>query len=518
MFQTTLPVVGREFRDRTEQLVRLSACVEKLRAGAPQWLALLGPRKVGKTSLLLETSRRFGPPVVFAILDVFDHVPVTEEVLRLLVLRVVDRVFAAECGQSLEATLDADAWRAALSGAHRFARLPADLRQLLLGLRDLELTALSTPVLLQVPERLAEALGLWIVVAIDEFQELAGLKVGRPGREVLPILRSAWQKHRRVAYVVSGSARQLMTDLVAAQRSPFFGHFELLEVGAFSPADAIALLTDSAVPGRPVARAIAERAVATLGGNPFYLQLLGEQLAGFPAPLDDAALKEALSRLLFHRTGRLSMFFEAELGRAVGRSAAALAILEQLARKPSRPVDLQRALGLSSSSVVNYLARLGDVIRARPDGRYELSDRVMALWLAWRAPGGAAVPMTVVGDEGERLVATTLAALGFELVYQSRASRGAFDLLAIRAGGMLGVQVERSALPLHFVATAWRRMEAEAQRLGWLWVVAAASAEEEVVFLDPAKARKRKGVSLTDAAAIDNLLLWLDRAAAPRRR
>jgi Holliday junction resolvase len=201
----------------------------------------------------------------------------------------------------------------------------------------------------------------------------------------------------------------------------------------------------------------------------------------------------------------------------VGRSAAAQALLEQLARAPGRPVDLQKALRLSSSSVVNTLARLGDIIRLRDDGRYELTDRVLSLWLRWRAPGGAAVPMTVVGDEGERLVAQALAELGFELVYQSKASRGAFDLLAIRAGVMVGVQVKRSALPLHFVDAAWKRMEAEAKRLGWLWVVAAASPEGQVTFLEPLKGRRRKGVSLSSAAAIDNLLAWVDRAAAPAR-
>jgi AAA+ ATPase superfamily predicted ATPase len=310
MFQTTLPVVGSEFRDRTTQLARLSAAVEKLRAGSPHWVALLGPRKVGKTSLLLETSRRVGAPVVFAIIDVFDLVPVTDEVLRLLVLRVVDRVFAAECGQSLEATLDSASYRAALSGSPRFATLPADLRQLLFDLKEVELTALVTPRLLDVPERLAEKLGLFIVVAVDEFQELAALRVGRPSAEVLPMLRSVWQKHRRVSYVVAGSARSMMTDLVASQHSPFFGHFELVEVGEFEREDAVALLIDSATPGRKVSRALAERAVDTLGGNPFYLQLLGEQLAAIAPPLDEAALKEAVSRLVFHRTGRLALFFE----------------------------------------------------------------------------------------------------------------------------------------------------------------------------------------------------------------
>ena len=372
--------------------------------------------------------------------------------------------------------------------------------------------------LLQVPERLAEALDLAIVVAIDEFQELADLRVGRPAIDVLPMLRSIWQKHRRVAYVIAGSARRLMIELVASDRSPFFGHFALLEIDGFAEADAIALLVEGALPGHAVSRQLAARAVAILGGNPFYLQLLGEQLAGLAPPLDEAALKEALSRLIFHRTGRLAMFFEAELARVVGRSAPALAILEQLARAPGRPADLQRALRLSSSSTVNYLARLGDVVRRRDDDRYELTDPVMALWLQWRAPGGAAVPMTVVGDDGERAVARALADLGFELVYPSKSSRGAFDLLAIRAGVMVGVHVQRSVPPLHFTAAAWQRTEAEARRLGWLWIVAAANPDGGVSFLDPAHGRRRKGVGLSSSSAIVNLLAWVDDASAPRRR
>lgn len=43
---------------------------------------------MGKTSLLLETSRQLGDRVVFAILDVFDHVPVTAEVIS----RIIDVV------------------------------------------------------------------------------------------------------------------------------------------------------------------------------------------------------------------------------------------------------------------------------------------------------------------------------------------------------------------------------------------------------------------------------------------
>jgi Holliday junction resolvase len=120
--------------------------------------------------------------------------------------------------------------------------------------------------------------------------------------------------------------------------------------------------------------------------------------------------------------------------------------------------------------------------------------------------------MTVVGDEAEREVAIQLANLGFDLVYQSRASRGAFDLLAIRASVQLAVQVKRSPLPIAFKPAAWRRMTADAARLGWRWTIAAVPPGGPVRFLDPAKARRGKEVRLGEAAAIDNLAAWLDGA------
>ena len=148
-------------------------------------------------------------------------------------------------------------------------------------------------------------------------------------------------------------------------------------------------------------------------------------------------------------------------------------------------------------------------MQRREDGLYELTDPVFGLWLSWRQPGGSIVPMTLVGDDAERQVAEHLARLGFDLVYQSRASRGSFDLLALRAGAHLGIQVKRSALPLRFPAAAWDRMAADAERFGWRWVVAAVTAEGSVTLLDPSRARRGREARIDVGAAIDNLLAWL---------
>jgi Holliday junction resolvase len=118
--------------------------------------------------------------------------------------------------------------------------------------------------------------------------------------------------------------------------------------------------------------------------------------------------------------------------------------------------------------------------------------------------------MTVIGDAAERDVATVLAHLGFDLVYQARASRGAFDLLPTRGADQLGIQVKRSPLPLAFRRADWQRMSADAKRLGWRWTVASVDPTGTTRFLDPAKARRGATVRLGKAAIIENLVAWLD--------
>jgi Holliday junction resolvase len=172
--------------------------------------------------------------------------------------------------------------------------------------------------------------------------------------------------------------------------------------------------------------------------------------------------------------------------------------------------EVAARIGASTADTARYLERLGDVVRKRDDGAYELDDPVFALWLRWRRPGGSVVPMTVIGDAAEREVATLLAHLGFELVYQSRASRGSFDLLATRGAVQLGVQVKRSPLPLRIEPATWQRMSADAKRFGWRWTVASVDASGAAKFLDPRKARRGKGIRIGDEAVIDNLVAWVD--------
>jgi AAA+ ATPase superfamily predicted ATPase len=129
------------------------------------------------------------------------------------------------------------------------------------------------------PEQLAEALDLYFLVAWDELQELAELSKRSGSGDLLPLMRSRWQRHCRTAYVISGSAKTMLTELVTDERSPFFQHFSMMELGPFAPAEAVRLLRDNAPPERSISENLAHRIFEVVGGHPFYLQLLGEALA-----------------------------------------------------------------------------------------------------------------------------------------------------------------------------------------------------------------------------------------------
>ncbi len=231
-------------------------------------------------------------------------------------------------------------------------------------------------------------------------------------------------------------------------------------------------------------------------------------------PLDEGALREAVQELLFSRTGRLALYFEAHFAALVGRSTYLAAVLSALADGRKRVTDIAKAIGAPPGATIRYLERLGDAM-VKETGGYRLDDATFGLWLQWRRPGGAAVPMKVLGDGAESAIAEDLVRMGFDLVYQSRASRGAFDLLGTRESSQLGVQVKRTAPPLTLAKSEWNRMVAEGKRFGWSWVIAVVTPDGRKLYLDPARAKLGRTVRIAESAAIDNLLLWLSRHTRP---
>ena len=79
--------------------------------------------------------------------------------------------------------------------------------------------------MLQLPEILAEALDIKIIVCISEFQQLANLP---EYKDMEGKMRSVWQQQERVTYCLYGSKRHTILDIFNNSNSPFYRFGQLL--------------------------------------------------------------------------------------------------------------------------------------------------------------------------------------------------------------------------------------------------------------------------------------------------
>ncbi|MCY0860923.1 MAG: ATP-binding protein [Metallosphaera prunae] len=210
-----------------------------LRSGQP--VGLMGVRRVGKTSLLLASLRQSSLPYIYLSAEEFTSgksfdfhsfisgyvVSVTSTLYSLAGYRVLtdkgrswlrqlrDLVGAIKVTFNIpevSATLDVT-----LEKVERRKRLEEEL-----------------PRIVDLPQIMAERFGVpRVVIAIDEFQYLNLAKQSIPN--VFHVLRSRWQFHTRVSYVISGSLIGMMNELLSSRDQPFYQFFYLMKVGPLPP-------------------------------------------------------------------------------------------------------------------------------------------------------------------------------------------------------------------------------------------------------------------------------------------
>jgi Holliday junction resolvase len=78
------------------------------------------------------------------------------------------------------------------------------------------------------------------------------------------------------------------------------------------------------------------------------------------------------------------------------------------------------------------------------------------------------------------------------LVYQSKASRGTFDLLAMHDYIMIGIQCKKAELPFYVAKEVIRRMQREAKKLDW-HALLAVHTSSGVRFYDVNNLKETKG-------------------------
>jgi len=507
-FETARPVTGSAFFDRQQELQTLLKSAQDLLQGKQSYYAIIGFRKIGKSSLLWEFERHLPESTLSLHLDcweirlnpyAFFHEFVKQLVNSYLIksgdvekVGYVDRLASLSQGLDFSLTLA----RLQLLGLESLNRAATALR--LLERQEYSYELFDT--IIDLPQTLAEETNRKCVVIIDEFQELKSLERFKVVKEhvgdLFAFLRGHWQRHDRVNYVVGGSKITLLRNLLLDANAPFFQHFRLLDLQPFSRQEAVALLS-TFIPeeGKTISPVLCHQIVDLVGTNPFYLQVVGEELCT-EEPTEEITpltLKIVLQKTLFDNTGRLNLYFQRLLSDIIGKSSSLESILFALI-EDKRITDIAQTIHVDSGTASNWLGRLlrEDIVIKQEDGTYTIPDPGFRLWLKSRSDIQTVLPPLVLGSETEKLVARQLMAQGIRLVYHAQASRGSFDLLALMNGEAIGLQCKKADLPYYLPQQEYEAMQAWAQKLGWMPILAL-NVQSEIRFykLDDLQATER---------------------------
>lgn len=367
-------VSGDQFYDRQE----VSDDLYRMLSEGSANVVMYAPRRYGKTSLVLKVLERFGADGVPSIHFDVSKVPTLERFLD----EYASSVYAI--GGKLQ------------NIAHLIEEYVGHLHPTFsVGLNGScsvrldygeKMSATSIFQVLDLPERISEAIGKPIVVAFDEFQDVAELS-----REfsLEKVFRSVIQAHQRTRYVFFGSKTHLMKRMFGDHSRPFYNSAFNIRMGKPPVEESLRYVQGRfQSEGAEIGRAEVERIVALSENIPYYVQALGwltfdtMAMAG-RVRVEATDVDTALQRLLDSN----EELYEERL-RRLAPSRRALA--EALAVEPTGLFDekyrSRHGVGVTST-VHSALEQLIDSGFVESDKKgYFIGDPIFALYIRTASP------------------------------------------------------------------------------------------------------------------------------------
>jgi hypothetical protein len=230
--------------------------------------------------------------------------------------------------------------------------------------------------ILDLPERIAKAKKLKLVICIDEFQNLANW---RGAGNVEKLLRAQWQRHKHVAYCLYGSKRHMMSEIFNTSRKPFYRFGDIIWLERIALEHWVPFIQERfRSTGRSITPALASSLARTMDCHPWYVQQLAHFTwahAGKRVKADD--LRAALDLLiaanqpLYQRECEIMSFTQVNIIKAIlGGETQLTAARVMHDYQLGTPRNVQKArMALEGNDVID-----------KTKGGYELLDPGFALW------------------------------------------------------------------------------------------------------------------------------------------
>lgn len=376
------PVTGKYFIDRKNELKKLLALLAGVPKGNINNVILLGLRRTGKSSLLINAQKILVKKNE-SIVVIFDAYGISTK--ERFARNFVDVVLASHIEQSGDAAYKQKLRKLLAQGydalKNKVSEFGVEVSELVKFQTKLRESSVNEDELLEQAFRYAEKLGkdknVSFVIMIDEFQELLKWEP-----QFLKMLRRLVQSQSHVSYVLSGSAPTIMKNMVYDSKSPFYKQLTEIPIAMLDKQSVTSFLKKRL---RSVKITIDLQALEKIyylsRGFPDYVQRLGLSLYLICLEQEKKHLKEddvdtAYSEMIDQLDADFSGQFEShpDLERE---------ILIALANSVDTPTAIATEIRKPRTTIPKTMDRLvnADIVQKYGTGKYRIVDAVYSDWI-----------------------------------------------------------------------------------------------------------------------------------------
>lgn len=379
---TLKPAVGKNFLNREEIVKEMVETLSNF--NIDMGFALVGPRRMGKTSILKEVARRLNKKkeIVSIYISIWE---LAESNIR-------------EFSQEFTAAIF-DAFKPRFATKHKLKELlkvPAKKVYDLLKTLDMHIKIMDeieielgkrekrvdTSTLIKNVFNLIESLStdfrVRSILMIDEFPSIIDLKNGEKiGEGIIKKIRTINEGLEKTVLCVSGSIRKTMESAVILPSSPFYRQLIIKKIGPLDESSVKKLLQNS------LNKTISKEALAHVHnlthGIPFYIQFIGRELEkNTKVYIDRISIDKAFHEML-HEEG--DIIFSQEFYSLNDRERAILKTMSLYNLNKLSKIAYKLNQGSNVvGKYMEYLAYKG-IINKQTKGNYEIADPVFEDWI-----------------------------------------------------------------------------------------------------------------------------------------
>jgi AAA+ ATPase superfamily predicted ATPase len=379
------------FTDREEILAALHHNADLIQQGNGANMALVGPRRIGKTMI----AQRFADeiferrssmiPVYF---NVADNLSVPS-VFAIRLMASISQSFIEADGEQIESSggvLNA-AQLLSIAGQTREEVIIAIAQKVANEMEnDRPDERLLLEITLSCLEAMAHQTGRKPLVILDEFHSVTQFDSFPNIKETLNVIGPILSQQIDVGYIIASSNTNMVKRIVQSETSPLFDQFQIVHVPSFDPA-ATTEFCQKSLPGQLVTPETIERLFEFTLGNPFYLNCLTTDMRRlYRDETNDDILKLAIYENILMKDGRIYQYcqyrVETTLAEARGKTTLRSVLLVLAEEGKQTLSEIAAQLKRSPGEVRSYLKRLADFdLIGKDERQYYIADLIIALWI-----------------------------------------------------------------------------------------------------------------------------------------